>query len=89
MLLMGLLEITLSNQHIIETTAGEIQSVLRQRGIHATDPITVTITVDPQTELLMTARAEARPLVIAAGLSDDDIDALIKQARLEVAADAK
>jgi len=77
----------LSNQQIIETTAGEIQNVLRQRGVHATDPITVTITVDPRTELLMKARAEARPLVIAAGLSDDDIDALIKEARRKAAAE--
>ena len=77
----------MSNQQIIETTAGEIQNVLRQRGVHATDPITVTITVDPRTELLMKARAEARPLVIAAGLSDDDIDALIKEARRKAAAE--
>ena len=77
----------MSNQQIIETTAGEIQNVLRQRGVHATAPIMVTITVDPRTELLMNARAEARPLVIAAGLSDDDIDALIKEARRKVAAE--
>lgn len=77
----------MSNQQIINTTAGEIQTVLRQRGLLATDPVTVTITVDPLDGHLMKARAEARPLVIAAGLSDDDIDALIKDVRREVAAE--
>ena len=78
----------MSNQQTFNTTAGEIQNVLRQRGVLSTDPITVTITVDPISDLLMKARAECRPLVIAAGLSDDDIDALIKDARREVAAES-
>lgn len=77
----------MSNQQTINTTAGEVHNVLRQRGVLPTDPITVTITVDPRADLLMKARAECRPLVIAAGLSDDDIDALIKEARREVAAE--
>jgi hypothetical protein len=77
----------LSNQQVIQTTAGEVQNVLRERGLVATDPITVTITVDPRIGLLNRARDEARPLVIAAGLSDDDIDALIKDVRREVAAE--
>jgi hypothetical protein len=77
----------LSNQQVIQTTAGEIQNVLRQRGLVATDPITVTITVDPRSGLLNQARDESRPLVIAAGLSDDDIDAFIKDVRREVAAE--
>ena len=77
----------MSNQQVIETTAGEVQNVLRQRGLLATDPIRVAITVDPQVDLLMRVRAESRPLVIAAGLSDDDIDVLIKEARSEVAAE--
>lgn len=74
----------MSNQKVIQTTAGEVQNVLRKRGLVATDPITVTITVDPRIGLLNWARDEARPLVIAAGLSDDDIDHLIKQAQHEV-----
>jgi len=77
----------LSDQQIIETTVGDVQNVLRQRGLLATDPIRVAITVDPQVDLLMRARAESRLLVIAAGLSDDDIDVLIKEARNEVAAE--
>lgn len=77
----------MTNRLIIETTVGDVQDVLRQRGLLATDHIRVAITVDPGIDLLMRARAESRPLVIAAGLSDDDIDVLIKEARSEVAVD--
>lgn len=71
----------------IETTAGEASAELQRRGINFANR--VTIVVDPAGEAFATARAEARALVIAAGLSDDDIDDLIKKARAEIAAEDK
>ncbi len=65
---------------IIDTTAGQVASELSRRGISADDR--VTIMVEPEAELIP-GRREARARVIAAGLSDDDIDQLIKEARRE------
>jgi hypothetical protein len=66
---------------IIETTAGQIAGVLKRLGISKERMVTVTIEPD---DWLTKARQESRRLVIAAGLSDDDIDRLIKQAQKEV-----
>lgn len=44
---------------------------------------TITVMIEPD-DWLTKARQESRRLVIAAGLSDDDIDRLIKQAQREV-----
>lgn len=43
----------------------------------------VTVIIEPD-DWLTKARQESRSLVIAAGLSDDDIHRLINQARTEV-----
>jgi hypothetical protein len=43
----------------------------------------VTVVIEPD-DWLTAARRESRRLVIAAGLSDDEIDRLIDQARSEV-----
>jgi hypothetical protein len=43
----------------------------------------IMVMIEPD-EWLTRARQEAQRLVIAAGLSDDDIDRLIKQAQKEV-----
>jgi hypothetical protein len=48
----------------------------------STRMIAVTITIEP--DELIPGRREARARVIAAGLSDADIDRLIKQAQQEV-----
>jgi hypothetical protein len=74
----------MSDRQIIETTAGEIQAIIRQCGLQATDPITLTIPTGAGADLLARARAECRARVIAAGFSDDDIDNLIEAARQEV-----
>lgn len=79
----------MSNQQIINTTAGEVQTILRQHGLSATDPITVTIPIAAQFASLTAARAQCRALVEAAGLTEDDIDTLIKDARREVAAEGQ
>jgi len=64
----------------IEVTAGEVAAELKRRGISADEKVTVTIVPE-----LFAGRRESRKLVIAAGLTDDDIDRLIEQAREEVA----
>ena len=65
---------------VIETTVGEIGAELERRGLDPHDRVTVTIDPDE----LIPGRREARARVIAAGLTDDDIDRLIKKAQKEV-----
>ena len=64
---------------VIETTVGEIAAELARRGLDPCDRIIVTI----QPDELIPGRREARARVIAAGLTDDDIDRLIDEARRE------
>jgi hypothetical protein len=64
---------------VIETTVGEIAAELVRRGLDPRDRVTVTIQADE----LIPGRREARLRVIAAGLTDDDIDRLIDEARTE------
>jgi hypothetical protein len=65
---------------VIEVAAGEIAEELRRQGIGPDER--VTLTIEPE---LFPGRRESRKLVIAAGLTDEDIDRLIEQAREEVA----
>jgi hypothetical protein len=65
----------------IESTAGQVAAELARRGI--TPDRHVTITIEPD-DWLAEVRRYARPKVIEAGWSDDDIDLLIKRARKEV-----
>jgi hypothetical protein len=64
---------------VIETTVGEVAAELTRRGLDPHDRVTVTI----QPDELIPGRREARLRVIAAGLTDDDIDRLIEEARTE------
>jgi hypothetical protein len=64
----------------IEVAAGEIAAELKRRGIGSDEKVTLTI----ESELFPGRRA-SRKLVVAAGLTDEDIDRLIEQAREEVA----
>ena len=66
---------------VFETTAGQITDVLKRLGVSNERMITVMIEPD---DWLTRARQESRRLVIATGLSDNDIDRLIKQAQREV-----
>ena len=66
---------------IFETTAGQVTEVLKRLGVSKERIITVMIEPD---DWLTKARQESRRLVIEAGLSDDEIDRLIEQARSEV-----
>lgn len=71
----------------IETTAGEATLELQRRGLKSADH--VTIIVDSPGELFSAARNASRAKVMAAGLSDDTIDDLIRQAREEIAAESQ
>jgi hypothetical protein len=66
---------------VFETTAGQVADVLTRLGVPKDRMVTVMIEPD---NWLTRARRESRRLVIAAGLSDDDIDRMIKQAQKEV-----
>lgn len=66
---------------VIEITAGEVAAELKRRGIGSDER--VTLTIEPAQELIP-GRRESRARVVAAGLSDDDIDRLVKQAQREV-----
>lgn len=65
---------------IIEVAAKEVAEELKRQGISPDER--VTLTIEPE---LFPGRRESRKLVIAAGLTDEDIDRLIEQAREEVA----
>ncbi len=66
---------------IIESTAGQIAAELQRRGIDPARPVIVAVEPD---DWIAEARRYAHPKVVAAGLSDDDIDKLIKRAQEEV-----
>jgi hypothetical protein len=66
---------------VIEITAGEVAAELKRRGIASDER--VTLTIEPAQELIP-GRRESRARVAAAGLTDDDIDRLVKQAQREV-----
>jgi len=65
----------------IESTAGQVAAELARRGVAPDQRVVVTIEPD---DWIAEARRTSRAKVVAAGLSDDDIDRLIKQAQKEV-----
>jgi hypothetical protein len=69
-----------SQPEVIETTVSKVAAELARRGLDPDDRVTITIEPDE----LIPGRRAARARVIAAGLTDDDIDRLIKQAQKEV-----
>ncbi len=64
---------------VIEVAAKEVATELQRQGIGPDER--VTLTIEPE---LIPGRRESRKLVIAAGLTDDDIDRLIKRGQHEV-----
>jgi hypothetical protein len=69
-----------SQAEVIETAVGNVAAEPVRRGLDPHDRVTITIEPDE----LIPGRREARARVIAAGLSDEDIDRMIKQAQQEV-----
>jgi hypothetical protein len=70
-----------AESQFIESTAGQVAAELTRRGVAPNQHVTIIIEPD---DWLAEARRFSRPKVIEAGLSDDDIDALIKRAQQEV-----
>ena len=66
---------------VFETTVGQVTDVLKRLGVPEERMITVIIEPD---NWLTKARQGSRHLVIRSGLSDEDIDRMIKQAQKEV-----
>ena len=64
---------------VIEVAARDVGAALLRHGIEPDE--TVRITIEPE---LIPGRRETRKLVVTAGLTDDDIDRMIKQAQQEV-----
>ena len=67
---------------VIETTVGKLTEAaaeLARRGLEPSDRVTITIEPDE----LIPGRRACRARVIAAGLTDDDIDRLIDESRSE------
>ncbi|MEJ2118271.1 MAG: hypothetical protein P8Y36_10385 [Alphaproteobacteria bacterium] len=69
------------NPHIMEVKACEVAEKLRHLGIGSDE--LVRLTIEPDHEIIPGRRA-SRANVVAAGLTDCDIDRLIKQAQHEV-----
>ena len=69
-----------SEPQVIETTVSNVAAELTRRGLDPHDRVTITIEPDE----LIPGRRASRVRVIAAGLTDDDIDRMIKQAQKEV-----
>jgi hypothetical protein len=69
-----------SESEVIETTVSKVAAELAKRGLDPDDRVTIMIEPDE----LIPGRRASRARVIAAGLGDDDIDRLIKQAQKEV-----
>jgi hypothetical protein len=70
----------MSQPEVIETTVSKVAAELTRRGLDPDDRVTITIEPDE----LIPGRRASRARVLAAGLTDDDIDRLIKQAQKEV-----
>jgi hypothetical protein len=68
-----------SQSEVIETTVSKVAAELVRRGLDPEDRVTITIEPDE----LIAGRREARARVVAAGLTDEDIDRLIDEARTE------
>jgi len=69
-----------SESEVIETTVSKVAAELARRGLDPNDRVTITIEPDE----LIPGRRASRARIIAAGLTDDDIDWMIKQAQSEV-----
>lgn len=63
----------------IEVTAGELAAELARRSISSDERLTITL--EPAQEIIP-GRRESRARVAAAGLTDADIDRLIKDAKI-------
>ncbi len=70
-----------TTRQIIESTAGDIAAEIKRRGISSDERVILTIESEQE---LIPGRRPSRAQVVAAGLTDDDIDRLVKQAQKDV-----
>ncbi len=70
-----------SQANRIECTAGQVSSELIRYGVLPQERVTVVIFQESE---LIPGRRETRARIIAAGLTDADIDCLIEDARRDV-----
>ena len=70
----------MARAEVIETTVDKIAAELARRGLDPKDRVMITIEPDE----LIPGRRASRARILAAGLTDGDIDRLIKQAQQEV-----
>lgn len=68
-----------AGREVIQVAASEVSAELLRRGVASDEKVTLTIEAE-----LVPGRRESRARVVAAGLTDDDIDRLIKRAQKEV-----
>jgi len=68
----------------IQSTAGNVDAELSQRGIAPGQRVTITIEPDEPEDWIAKARRFARPKVLAEGWTDGDIDRIIKEERKAV-----
>ena len=66
----------------INVAAKDVTQELLRRGIGEDERVVLSVETRPE---IITGRRASRIRVVAAGLTDDDIDRLIKQAQHEVA----
>jgi len=71
---------------VIESTAGRVAADLARRGIDPDRPVTVTVEPD---DWLSRAQRDTRKRTESFGLSDDDIDLLIRKCRGEANEDMR
>jgi len=74
----------LMNTALIESTAGQVAAELVRRGVAPDQRVTVTIEPAEPEDWITEARRFSRPLIAAEGLSDADIDLMIKEERRAV-----
>ncbi len=65
----------------IESSAGQIGADIQRLGVSGNASVIVFISDDDKEDDFVSCRNQVRPLVEAEGLSDDDIDDLIEEAR--------
>ena len=74
----------LMNTALIESTAGQVAAELVRRGVAPDQRVTVTIEPAEPEDWITEARRFSRPLIAVEGLSDADIDLMIKEERRAV-----
>ena len=71
----------LKEPEFIFSTAGQVAEELSRRGVAPERRVTIAIEPEEPEDWIAKARRFARPMVIAEGWTDEDIDRIIKEER--------